>query len=112
MSGTEKKLGFIREAHIGRGGYDGAMFGLSLSFSFEGSGGVGQFIGTWSTYPKGASYSQESWEAEHAKAYTRLREIMRDAKVDDATKLKGVPVELIFDGMVLKDWRVLTEVIR
>jgi hypothetical protein len=40
-----------------------------------------------------------------------LSKLLKDAKVRSVDKLKGIPVEAIFDGNVLKEWRVLTEVL-
>ena len=37
--------------------------------------------------------------------------LLSAAKVTDVTKLKGIPVEVTFDGNMLKEWRVLTEVL-
>jgi hypothetical protein len=36
---------------------------------------------------------------------------LNDAKVNSVDRLKGVPVEATFDGNLLKEWRILTEVL-
>jgi hypothetical protein len=41
----------------------------------------------------------------------RIDKILTDAKVYSVDKLKGKPVELTFDGNMLKEWRILTEVL-
>lgn len=108
---TEKKLGRISNIRLGEGGYDDAMFGVSVTLSFGDSTGCGDFKGGWSAYSKHAKYSEQAWEESHAEAYRWLRQLMADAKVRDFTKLNGIPVEATFDGMTLKSWRVLTEVL-
>jgi len=40
-----------------------------------------------------------------------VSKLLKEAKVDNVDKLKGIPVEVTFDGMMLKEWRVLTEVL-
>lgn len=108
---ARKELGKIEKITLGGGGYQDAMFGVSVALSFGGSG-VGDFRGNWSKYPgERAQYTEAEWEAEHAKTYAWLRDLMRSAKVDDFTKLRGIPVEVEFEGNTLKSWRVLSEVL-
>lgn len=108
----DKRLGRIASVRLGKGGYDDAMFGVSVSLSLDGGAtGVGDFKGFWGSYPKGAKYTEEEWQSAHDGTYDWLRKLMREAKVDDFTKLQGVPVEVTLDGMVLKSWRILTEVL-
>jgi hypothetical protein len=108
---SEVKLGKISKVRLGAGGYDDAMFGLSLTFSFGDSTGCGDFIGFWTTYPEHAKYSREHWEACHKDTMLRLIRLMHEAKVGDVSQLKGVPIEATFDGMKLVDWRILSEVL-
>jgi hypothetical protein len=109
---VETKLGRISNIRLGEGGYDDAMFGVSVTLSMEGgSTAVGDFKGWWATYPTHAKYSEVEWAAEHAKTYDWLRQIMASAKVRDLTKLQGLPVEVSLDGGRLTSWRVLTEVL-
>jgi hypothetical protein len=108
----ETKLGRISNIRLGSGGYDDAMFGVSVSLSFGDSTGTQDFRGAWRNYTeRGAKYSEEEWASSHAEAYRWLRQLMADAKVDEFNKLKGVPVEATFDAMKLSSWRVLTEVL-
>jgi hypothetical protein len=37
--------------------------------------------------------------------------LLKDAKVNSVDQLKGKPVEVTFDGNMLKSWRILTEVL-
>ena len=79
---VETKLGRISNISLGTGGYDDAMFGVSVTLSFSDSTGVGDFKGTWATYPKSAKYSAEEWDALHAEAYQWLRELMANARAN------------------------------
>jgi hypothetical protein len=40
-----------------------------------------------------------------------VSKLLKDAKVDSVDKLKNIPVEVTFEGMMLKEWRILTEVL-
>jgi hypothetical protein len=107
-----KELGKIESVSFGFGGYQEAMLGLNLSFTMQGSG-VGGFIsGGWaierSEYCK---WTEEDREKQQAKLCKRIIELLNEAKISDISKLKGIPVELVFDGMSLKEWRVLVEVL-
>lgn len=110
---SRKLLGKIQKATLGSGGYDDAMFGLSLTFSLEGgTSGVCHFIGAWAWRSESASYTQEVWESYHLKAYMEIKRIMSEAKVNDLSKLVGVPIEVTFkDFNSFESFRVLTEVL-
>lgn len=108
----EKKLGKISRVSFGMGGYDDAMFGLSLTFSFGDSAACSDFRGFWTVYPDGrAQYSRADWEAKHAETSLFTLDLLRKAKVQDVTKLAGIPIEATFDGNKLVEWRVLEEVL-
>jgi hypothetical protein len=40
-----------------------------------------------------------------------VSKLLKEAKVDSVEKLKGKPIEATFDGNMLKEWRILTEVL-
>jgi hypothetical protein len=40
-----------------------------------------------------------------------LSKLLKEAKVDSVDQLKGKPVEVTFDGNLLSEWRILTEVL-
>lgn len=109
---TEKVLGKIKHARFGFGGYQDAMFGLSLSFSMNGSG-INDFInGGWSMpITEHTKWTEEDRGKQQAVLCTRLIKILNEAKVNDVTKLVGIPVEVEIENMSLKSWRILTEVI-
>jgi hypothetical protein len=107
----EKSFGKIENIVLGGGGYQDAMFGVSVTLSFGGMGSQ-VFKGTWANHPgERAQYSVEDLAKEHAETYAWLRQLMKDAKVDDFNKLKGKPIEVISENMAVKSWRILTEVL-
>ncbi len=111
---TGKYLGKIASVVIGDGGYQDAMFGVSFQLSFDGSSGVGDFWGAWGTgidCTERCKWTEAERQQQVAEAFWKLAKLMRDAKVSDAAKLKGVPIEVEIEGMGLKSWRVLTEVL-
>jgi len=107
---TGKELGKITKARYGLGGSHDSQFGLSLEFA-SGNSCVATFIGAWADYPPFAKYSAEEWRESHADSTIQIKEIFAQAKVDDVSKLVGKPVELTFEGNILRDWRILTEVL-
>ena len=110
----EKKLGKIESVKFGLGGYQGAMLGLHVSL---GNGGwcVGDSKGNWdseqiecSDHCKWTESDRDEWFAEIMRYVSKL---LKDAKVNSVDELKGKPVEVTFDGNMLKEWRILTEVL-
>ena len=106
-----KELGKIQRFDIGLGGYDGAMFGLSVGLGASGWG-VGDFIGTWSRKPD----ANCKWtEAEQLKLWGDMCRLVADlmvkAKVQTAADMVGIPVEVTFNGQKLESWRILEEVL-
>jgi len=106
-----KELGKIKKFDVGLGGYDGAMFGLSVTLGGAGWG-VGDFDGTWSNKPD----ERCKWtEAEQTKLWgdmcRRIASLMSQAKVTTCAEMVGIPVEVKFDGNALHSWRILVEVL-
>ena len=93
----QKVLGKITQAEFGFGGYQDAMFGLSLQFGGNGWC-VGHFIGQWG----------KDWSVLQARS---IQKILTECGVQHVSKLIGKPVEITFDGNVFEDFRVLTEVL-
>ena len=110
-----KELGKIDKIRFGRIGYQDAMFGISFMFSFKKSCMIGDDWCVW--YPGIVEPSKfaEWTEQERGKSIEdiarRIAKLLIDAKVDDITKLAGVPVEITMEGQMLKSWRILTEVL-
>lgn len=110
-----KELGKITAVRFGRGGYQDCYIGLSLTFGGDGWG-VGTFIsGHWDPClmkrSEHAKWTEAERTAMQAELVVKISELLRDAKVNDVTKLLNIPVELTFDGAMLKDWRILKEVL-
>ena len=110
----EKKLGKIQELHIGMGGYQDAMFGVTITLSGAGWG-VSTFRGAWSPsqikHDEHTQWSEEDRLRRLTDAFVWLDQLMTEAKVTDVRKLIGKPIEAIFNGNTLKSWRILTEVL-
>lgn len=109
----EKFIGKIDDVQFGYGGYDDAMFGLSLYFrSDKGSWGVGDFKGTWAFPPSDtAEWTIESQTILWGEMVRFIVGICSDAQVKNVLDLKGKPVEVSFENGMLESWRILTEVI-
>lgn len=110
------KIGKIKSLRIGLGGYQDVMFGVSFDLgSTEQGWGVGDFRGFWSPAQMErsphAKWTEESRREEILNAFLWLDQLMKDAKVNDANKLVGIPVEVVFHNSMLKSWRILTEVL-
>lgn len=109
----EKRLGKIEKVSFGYGGYQDAQFGLSVTLSGDGWG-VGDFKGGWSLdieCTDSCKWTEEDRSAEFDKLCRLVNKLLKEAKKRTVDQLKGVPVEMQFDGNLLKDWRILTEVI-
>jgi hypothetical protein len=110
----EKRLGKIESVRFVHGGYQDACIGLSVTLG-NGSWGVGDFKGAWD--PEMVKHTENTKWTEKERSKTiddtirLISKLLKEAKVDSVDKLKGVPVEVTFDGMMLKEWRVLTEVL-
>lgn len=110
----EKKLGKIESVRFGLGGYQDACLGLTVTLGAKGWA-VGDFKGSWdaesvkrSEYTK---WTEEERSAGYDETMRFLSKLLKEAKVDSVDKLKDVPVEVTFEGNLLKEWRILTEVI-
>ena len=110
-----KELRKITAVRFGHGGYQDCQIGLSLTFGGEGWS-VGTFIsGHWDPclmkHSEHCKWTEAERTAMQADLVIKISELLRDAKVDDVTKLLNIPVELTFEFTTLKDWRILKEVL-
>jgi hypothetical protein len=109
-----KELGRIEKVSFGYGGYQDAMFGITFVLSFGGGMGVADFKGAWSEDIKvgeHTKWSEEDRTRQNDETVRFINRIMREAKVTELNRLTGVPIEVTSEGMTLKSWRVLTEVL-
>lgn len=110
----EKRLGKIQSVRFGHGGYQDACIGLSVTLGNKGWG-VGDFKGTWDPEMIERSEYTKWTEEDRVKGFDEtmrlVSKLLKEAKVDSVDKLKDIPVEVTFDGMMLQEWRILTEVL-
>jgi hypothetical protein len=110
----EKKLGKIESVSFGLGGYQGAMLGLHITLG-NGSWGVGDSRANWDAeqikWSEHTKWTEEDRDGWYAEIMRYVSSLLKDAKVDSVDKLKGKPIEATFDGNMLKEWRILTEVL-
>lgn len=110
----EKHLGKIRSLRIGLGGYQSMMFGITVALEFDNTYTT-LFEGTWSPSQMERGEHAEWTEADRSNgitnAFYKLDLWLKQAKVNDAMKLVGIPIEVTCEGMRFKSWRILTEVL-
>ncbi len=110
----DKHIGKINFLKVGMGGYQDAMFGVTVDLTGPGWG-VGDFKGFWSPsrMPRSehAKWSDAKRKDAIADTFYWLDQLMKDANVSDANKLVGKPVEATFENGQLVSWRILTEVL-
>lgn len=112
---TERKeLGKIQSADFGFGGRDNVMFGAAFTLGGE-SWAVQDFWGSWAPshvkvngHMQWTELDRSKW---HDEQIRRIEALMYSAKKRHFKDLVGVPIEVTFDGNLLKSWRVLTEVL-
>lgn len=109
-----QELGKIEKVRFGKMGRDDCMFGIQ--FTFRGPfGGVMDHIGPWDPeeIPVGqyTKWTEEERTQLLAEMCRKVSKLLTQAKVKDVHDLVGTPVELKFDGMQLKSWRILEEVL-
>jgi hypothetical protein len=106
-----KEIGKIQEVWFGKGGYQDACIGITFTLGGDGWG-VGDFWGTWAMKrSSGCQWTEQDRKDTLGETCMKIVELLEKAKKDDISKLKNVPVECVFDGQLLKSWRVLTEVL-
>jgi len=106
-----KELGKIENVYYGLGGYQDAMLGISFQLSF-GSCGTGDFWGYWDLErTEHCKWTEEDRLKFHGENTMRIGQLLKDAKVYKVEDLVGIPIEVTSEGMNMKSWRVLTEVL-
>ena len=110
----KKKLGKIQSVKFGHGGYQDSMIGLHLTIGADGWG-VGDSKSAWDAeliqHSEYCKWTENDRDKQYSDILRFVSKLLKDAKVDTIDKLKGIPLEVTFDGNLLKDWRVLTEVL-
>lgn len=110
----ETKLGKIENVKFGIGGYQDAMIGLHVTLS-NNSWGVGDSNSAWDAesvkWTENCKWTEDDRNKQYSDILRFVSKLLKEAKVDSVDKLKGIPVEVTFDGNKLIGWRVLTEVL-
>lgn len=100
---VEKHIGKIGNVKFGVGGYQDAMFGLTVELAGP-KVNVVDFIGWWT------NRNMEGDDAARVKATQRIENLCVEARVNSVMDLKNIPVEVTLKFNVLESWRILTEV--
>ena len=110
---TQKEIGKIRSIKVGFGGYQDAMFGVSIELGSDKNGwGTGDFKGMWSSDPdKYCKWTKKDQDESFAAAMRFMLKLCKDAGVQSVNALVGKPVEVTFENEHLKGWRILKEVL-
>lgn len=110
----EKKLGKLKDVEFGLGGYQGSCLGLTVTISGDGWG-VGDNRSSWDANQiectDRCKWTETTRSDEYAQIMRYISDLLAAANVDSVDQLNGKPVEATFEGMALKSWRILTEVI-
>ena len=110
----EEKLGKIKSVYFGLGGYQGAQLGLHFELGGDGWG-VCSSNAFWDVETiecsNHARWTEQERAVNHDSIMRHVSKLLSEGKVNKVEDLKGTPVQCLFDGNVLKDWRILTEVI-
>jgi len=114
INDMEKKLGKIKSIGFGYCGYNDTMLGIK--YTLEGNAwGVGNSMGGWDAElikcDKHCKWTEDDRDKNYAETMHYISKLLKQAKVTDISQLKGIPVEATFDGNLLKEWRILEEVL-
>ena len=114
FNNMEKRLGKIKNVRFGIGGYQDCQLGVHFELGGD-SWGVTNSRSVWDpTRVKCEEYTQWTEEDRNKQMNDIMRyvsSLLYEAKVDNVNDLKGKPIECTFEGNILKEWRILTEVL-
>lgn len=110
----EKRLGKIKSAYFGLGGYENHQLGLSITLGNE-VWVVSDFKGGWDAekivWTKNCMWTEQERSDHYSETVRFLSKILNEAGVSNVNQLEGIPVMITFQAGVLKSWRILTEVL-
>lgn len=110
----ETKLGKISKVEFGLCGCQECELGLWVCLDMKGSG-VQDTKAVWDAnkikHTDSCKWTEESRNNDYAEIMRYVSDLLAAAKVDSVSKLKDIPVEVKFEGMQLKSWRILSEVL-
>lgn len=111
---TKKELGKIESVQFGHCGYQEAMLGISFTLSGE-EWGTCTDMSWWDPNmikcKKRSAWDEEDRDSHFAKIMRYISDLLRDAKVHSINELQGIPIEVTFEDHMLKDWRILKEIL-
>lgn len=58
-----------------------------------------------------SKWTEADRDRECAELSRYISKLLEDAKVNSIHELRGIPIEATFEGILLKEWRILTEVL-
>lgn len=109
-----KELGKIKSVKFGHGGYQDACIGIHFSLGGEGWG-VNTDKSAWDAniikHDGHCQWTERDRDKQYSEIMRYISGLLHEAKVNTVAKLEGIPIEAEFDGMSLKSWRILKEVI-
>lgn len=102
----EKVLGKITKVSFGIGGNQDVCIGLHLTIDTT-KGTVNTSISTWDPEmvkcdTKHTHWTEKERNSNLSDILRYVSKLLNEAKVKDVSNLKGVPVEVTFDGNMLK----------
>lgn len=115
MSEPTKHLGKIESVYFGLGGYQDCMLGLHVSLRYGDCLGSDDNKSAWDSnlikHSDHCQWTEQDRSRQYDEILRYVSDLLAQAKVDRVEKLKGIPVEVISEGLRLKSWRILTEVL-
>jgi hypothetical protein len=109
MIGT--RLGKITHAEFGLGGYQDVCIGIHISMMGDGWG-TSTTSSSWDpNLRKSGEWTEEERNARYGEIVRYISDLLRDAKCNSVSELRGKPIEATFEGQTLKSWRILKEVL-
>ncbi|MCP4336402.1 MAG: hypothetical protein GY679_00960 [Mycoplasma sp.] len=108
-----KRLGKLASVKFGIGGYQDDMLGLHVTIDMKGS--YVQTKSAWDcnkiTWSERCKWTEDDRSKQYDEIMRYVSDLLHTAKVDTVDQLKGIPIEATFEGMILKEWRILDEVL-
>jgi hypothetical protein len=109
-----KELGKIEKVRFGHCGYQSSCLGISFVLSGKGWG-LQDSKSTWDAelikHTENSKWSEEDRDKQYSEIMRYVSKLLKDAKVSNIDQLEGKPIEVTLDGMLLQEWRILTEVL-
>lgn len=104
----QKELGKITAVSFGRNTDRPFMFGFELTLSGK---GWGTFTTISANMSDTCEWSENERDAAFFEVCKKIYKLLEDANVNSVDELVGIPVEVTFANHILKDYRILTEVL-